>query len=73
MENLLLFASFGSEISLDCAAQALGAAKIYDLAMEMNTSKAALLCIVNCNTINSIYSKIRLKIIEYTLINVPKY
>ena len=42
-------------------------------AMDINASKTALLCGVNRNTVNSIYSKIRLKIIEYTLTNIRDY
>ena len=42
-------------------------------AMDINASKTALLCGVNRNTVNSIYSKIRLKIIEYTLTSIQDY
>ena len=42
-------------------------------AMDINASKTALLCGVNRNTVNAIYSKIRLKIIEYTLTNIRDY
>ena len=42
-------------------------------AMDINASKTALLCGTNRNTINSIYSKIRVKIMEYTLTNIPDY
>ena len=41
--------------------------------MGVNASKTALLCGVNWNTVNSIYSKIRLRILEYSLTNVPEY